>query len=162
MKPRNQHQPSLQTRSSIILSRQTRSPMRSTRPSRPHQKSTITTAELTSFALTCIQNLAFPDPDQKHPNLSVEQTIANVILDKLPSYNKLRTTLLICQQSDPTSDRRYTHPQTLTTKIRQQIQSMQKKISSQLIQTGTEIGLPKPLIIKLADVTDEILCKLTP
>ena len=150
MNSRLQKHTPLQHSRTGTLQRQTRQSIRFDRPSldRLHWQGNGTklqTTELTNFALTCIEQLAFPDPKHKQ---SVEQTIARVIMEKLPSYTKLQAKLNNNKHSQ------------MVSQLRHQLESMQQTISSHLVQTGVEIGLPKPLIIKLADVTDDVLSRL--
>ena len=43
--------------------------------------------------------------------------------------------------------------------LRSQVDHMQDTIAQHLIQTGEEIGLPTPLLTKLADLTRNILTR---
>jgi hypothetical protein len=138
-----------------------REPVRFDRPApaayHSPRENEITTAELNRFALSCIEKLAFPGQSDSDTTQSVEDTIAQVILEKLPSYSTLKSTLAASEQAH-SEDYLWSSPlQTNIDVLRSRVDDMQETIAQHLIQTGEEIGLPHPLLIKLADLTKTIL-----
>ena len=129
---------------------QPRQAIRFDRPScsSPQQSSEeeISTAELNNFALGCIERLAFPDHTTTDKPLSVEDTIAASVIDTLPSYTKLKATLVACLRENSDGHVWSSPLQSEINLLRKRVEVMQETISQHLIQTGEEIGLPSPLL----------------
>lgn len=143
-----------------LLSRPPRESARhgSTSPG-PPRKSGIGTAELNGFALGCIEKLAFPGKTGPGAGHSVEDTIASVMLEKLPSYTTLKASLKAATEANA-EDLVWssTLPASIT-RLTGQVESMQQTIAAHLVQTGEEIGLPAALMAKLAELTRAILAR---
>ncbi|MFK7910065.1 MAG: hypothetical protein AB8F34_05625 [Akkermansiaceae bacterium] len=138
-----------------------RDSVRFDRPASPPQQTpeekAITTAELNGFALGCIEKLAFPSQADDDSTQSVEDTIAQVIIEKLPSYTALKATLAASTTAHAENHAWSSPLQINIEQLQIQVGQMQETIANHLIQTGQEIGLPTPLLHKLADLTKTIL-----
>ena len=147
------HTSQLQPRQAIRFDRPSSSPLQTP------AENEISTAELNNFALSCIERLAFPDHTNTDKPLSVEDTIAASVIDTLPSYTTLKATLVACLQENSDGHAWSSPLQTEINLLRNRVDVMQETISQHLIQTGEEIGLPTPLLTKLADITRTVLSR---